>query len=348
MAQVARYAWDVVARTLPDRMLAYLSGEELIAPCFHLVIDGEAPQHVRQIYQCLDLQAFRKDLDRLLQHRVPVSLQDLEDHITTGRKLPQRSAFISFDDGMREMHEIVAPLCWAKGIPVTFFLTTGFLDNRALFFRHKASILLDELELREETDRILLTIEMQRQLGARGIRVENLPMFLRGVRYREAHYLDICARVMDLDFEHYLRNRKPYLTEEQVESLLRKGFSVGGHSVDHPLFSDLDLGEQIHQTRECMRYLRERFSIGFKAFAFPFVSNGVPMEFYDMVFGEQTVDMAFCIGDTPPTRHERIIERFGVEDKENQSLTLAWREHASRRVKQYVSRSVRKLRMAGA
>ena len=346
ITQVFRYAWDAAMPALPGCMLDGLSGVELIAPCYHLVVDGGAPKHVRQLFRSPDVQTFEKDLDQLLKHRVPVSLQDLEDHVRTGKKLPRRSVFVSFDDGMREMEEVVAPLCSGKGIPVTFFLATGFLDNRGLCFRHKASILLDELSSEESRGGCVVVAEIQRHMSMRGVQIRDVPAFLRGVRYREAHYLDECARIMEIDFGEYLRDKKPYLTEEQVDGLLEKGFSIGGHSVDHPLFSDLDPLGQIDQTCECMHHLAQRFAIGFKAFAFPFVSTGVQHEYYDTIFGEGIVDMAFCIGETPSGYQGRIVERFGVESGDNRSAMAAWREHASSRLKSRLTRSLRKPRGA--
>src|SRR6266853_3812073 len=112
VTQGLRYVWDAAMLAVPSRMLADLWGEDLIAPCFHLVTDGATPQHVRQLFQCPDVKAFERDLDQLLKHRVPVSLGDLENHLRSGKTLPRRSVFVSFDDGMREMEEIVARLCY--------------------------------------------------------------------------------------------------------------------------------------------------------------------------------------------------------------------------------------------
>lgn len=335
---------NAATRALPARVLGSLAGENLIAPCYHVVCEGEPPQHVRQLFQCPDARTFEKDLDRLLKHHIPVSLNDLEEHVRLGKKLPRRAVFISFDDGMREMEEIVSPLCLRKGIPATFFLTTAFLDNRVLCFRHKASILLDEFKGMEAKGKELA--EIRRRMGLRGVQVADVPAFLRGVSYRQTDYLDECAVVMDIDFDEYLSDKKPYLTEPQVETLLDKGFSIGGHSVDHPLFADLDLGEQVAQTRGCMDHLSQRFAVRSRAFAFPFVSTGVPNEYYDVVFGKGIVEMAFCIGEVPSGYQPRIVKRFGVESSDNRSATAAWRQYASGRLKNRLSEFLRKPRAA--
>jgi peptidoglycan/xylan/chitin deacetylase (PgdA/CDA1 family) len=335
---------NVATRALPARVLGSLAGENLIAPCYHLVCESEPPQHVRQLFQCPDPRTFEKDLDRLLKHHIPVSLNDLEEHVRLGKKLPRHAVFVSFDDGMREMDEIVSPLCLRKGIPATFFLTTAFLDNRVLGFRHKASILLDELKGMAANGKKLE--EIRRRMGLRGVQVADVPVFLRGVRYRQTNYLDECAVVMGIDFDEYLSDKKPYLTEAQVESLMDKGFSIGGHSVDHPLFADLDFGEQVAQTQGCMEHLAQRFAVRSRAFAFPFVSTGVSNEYYDTVFGKGIVEMVFCIGEIPSGYNPRIVKRFGVESSQNRSATAAWRKYASSSLKNRLSRFFRKPRAA--
>lgn len=49
---------------------------------------------------------------------------------------------------MRQCYDVILPILEAKGIPATFFINSGFIDNKDLFFRFKASFLIDELHKR--------------------------------------------------------------------------------------------------------------------------------------------------------------------------------------------------------
>ena len=53
--------------------------------------------------------------------------------------------FLSFDDGLREIANEIAPLCRQVGVPATFFVNSASLDNRFLCFRNKASLLIEKL-----------------------------------------------------------------------------------------------------------------------------------------------------------------------------------------------------------
>jgi peptidoglycan/xylan/chitin deacetylase (PgdA/CDA1 family) len=334
MGRVKGAAWDKMLGVVSDPLLGWLAAEDLVAPCFHLVTEGETPTHVRHLFRCPNARQFTHDLDWMLKGRTPVSLNQLHACAKLGRKLPRRPIFVSFDDGMREMADVVAPLCRAKGIPVTFFLTTGFLNNRSLFFRHKASILIDRLAQQPSGS---AASAITAYFTSEGVPVRDVSAFLLGIRYRESHWLDQCAQLAGLDFDEYLRAQRPYLTDEQVQQLISMGFSVGGHSVDHPLFADLNLEEQIQQTVDCLEYLSSRFRVEVRAFAFPFVATGVAPGYYEATLGQRFVDLLFGIGSLPAQSYNgRLIERFGVESNQNESAVNAWREHARRRTKQRI------------
>ena len=45
-------------------------------------------------------------------------------------KLDRRCLHLTFDDGFRELHDVVAPILLRKGIPATFFVNSAFIDNK--------------------------------------------------------------------------------------------------------------------------------------------------------------------------------------------------------------------------
>jgi hypothetical protein len=92
---------------------------------------------------------FKKDLDFLLKHYKPTNLTELLD-IIKGKKILEHNCFhLSFDDGLKEIYDIVAPLLIERGIPATFFLNSSFADNKNLFYRYKASLLLEALSAKK-------------------------------------------------------------------------------------------------------------------------------------------------------------------------------------------------------
>ena len=52
----------------------------------------------------------------------------------------------ALDDGLSGCHRYIAPLLRKKGIPASFFLNNRFIDNKSLFYRYKASLLVHQVK----------------------------------------------------------------------------------------------------------------------------------------------------------------------------------------------------------
>jgi len=128
---------------IPTKLLTKLSNQRLILPFYHSVSDKELP-HLKHLYPIKGVKEFITDLDFLLSHFVPV---DYHEFLKLARNKDQKGkcAFLlSFDDGLKEFHDIIAPILLKKGIPAICFVNSGFIDNKDLFFRFKASLLVEE------------------------------------------------------------------------------------------------------------------------------------------------------------------------------------------------------------
>ena len=296
---------------LPDSFVAYLAGQELVAPCYHMV-SNEFPLHTRNLYGHRNKREFEQDLDYFLKYFKPLSLEDLSELVRSGLPLPPKSFFLSFDDGFREMGDVVAEVCRRKGVPATFFLTTGFLNNRLLGFRQKASVLIQVcLDRSISVDHPALKPLALAATGNRTPSADIARRFL-ALGYKQSHVLDACASLLEVDFDEYLQKERPYLTDDQVSQLVAAGFSIGGHSVDHPLYADLSPDEQVAQTSACMKTLASQMRPGARSFAFPFVSDGVKDEFFEQVFRDEVIDLAFCIGRMPKTARAKASRKVRV------------------------------------
>ncbi len=71
---------------------------------------------------------FSAYLDFFTAHFRVVPLAELIERLAGGRSLAGLLA-ITFDDGYRDNHELAAPELERRGLPATFFITTGFIDT---------------------------------------------------------------------------------------------------------------------------------------------------------------------------------------------------------------------------
>ncbi len=142
--RLIRKTTGVMAMPMPVSTLISLTGRKLILPFYHAVSNQRIP-HLANVLNTRDTQTFKKDLEFFLRHFEPVGADTLV-HIATGEvPLKKPSFHLTFDDGLKEVITVIAPILKEKGIPATFFVNTGFIGNRDLFYRFKASLLIEKL-----------------------------------------------------------------------------------------------------------------------------------------------------------------------------------------------------------
>jgi len=294
---------------LPFSLQRSLSRGAILLPYYHLVSEARTPHFSPFWEHYPSPRKFRQDLDFFLKHFRAIGLEELIAHRRHGAKLPKDPFLLSFDDGYREVAEVAAPILLEKGVPATIFLNTSSLDNKKMIFYNQLGLLKGRLlssgRPREEVSEIIWSID-----------------------FFQREKLDRLCEEAGIDAGAYLRRESPYLTSDQVSYLIKKGFTIGSHSMDHPPYARLGVDEQVRQTLESLRELKERFNVRYSAFAFPGSDDGVPMEFFRRIEGHVDVSFGTTAGalDNIPGHWQRtsfeysrepaervLAERYGVE-----------------------------------
>lgn len=297
---------------------------QLVLPYYHMVSDSDV-EHVSGLYSYRNVRQFKADLEFFLRSYCPVGLDDVVACLDGRGRLPKRCFLLTFDDGFRENHDIVAPILNAQGVPAVFFLISSTIDNRELCYPQKKSLLVRAASTFENSPAKLAAAEILTRAGANG---PHLASAIRATTYRQRHVLDELAPVLGCDFAAYIASTQPYLTSVQIRDLLRRGHSIGAHSVDHPLYTELDLDEQLMQTREGVRWLSERFSCEHRAFAFPYRDAGVTLEFFERAFSGGQLQVSFGTGGMCRHFFSRNLPRFSMERTALPAAQILAREFA--------------------
>lgn len=306
---------------VPLGLTVAVAGRDLIVPVFHSV-GSEAPPHVRHLSAFKDEQRFAREVDALLRHYAPVTAGELTDAVRHGRELKgKRHILFTFDDGLRENHDIIAPILKHKGVPAVFFLITGCIDNRRFMYRHEASLIADTLKAAGATDDE--RCRAKRILEGHGIEVgDSVEAAVLQVDYGRRSALDEVASVLGIDLDAYLAEKQPYLTSEQVTSLVNDGFDVGAHSLDHPRFAAISYEEQVRQAVSSLREVRIKFGVDGAFFAFPFNDGGISRALFDRIAGE--VDLSFGTAGLVLDEYSWNIQRLPMDSAQT-SGELLWR-----------------------
>jgi len=283
-----------------NALIKYSNVREIF-PFWH-VISNKPLAHIQHLYKVRNINQFEKDLDFLLKYYKPGNINEYNYK----NKSSENRFYLSFDDGLSECHNIIAPILLRKGIHATFFVNSGFVNNKALFYKYKASVLVDKIE-KNNISKCLIE-EVKKETGI----IPNKKNIL-SINFENKDKLDAISNLLDVSFLDYLENNQPYMTLTEIEQLKSQGFTIGAHSVNHPLYSQIPYNNQISQTLDSLNFIAQKFNVENQYFAFPFSDDGVGLEFFDEIFSKNNIKYTFGTAGMKHDVFEQNIQRIPME-----------------------------------
>jgi peptidoglycan/xylan/chitin deacetylase (PgdA/CDA1 family) len=189
---------------------------------------------------------------------------DLLRRLSSPRQKP--FCLLTFDDGKRNNVTCVAPELERLGVPAVFYVTTGFIESsQPLWF--------DQYEA-------LIRI-VRNPPGLSSAVVKRLPhTILKDRLNRACLQADVVCDMKDDDIGA--------MTWDDLRLLTRKGFSVGAHTVNHPVLTCLADYAAFEEIGESIRTVRKQ--LGFcPTFAFTNGNYTARLARYALSQGVQTV-----------------------------------------------------------
>jgi peptidoglycan/xylan/chitin deacetylase (PgdA/CDA1 family) len=294
---------------LPLQFLLRTSPVKSVFPYHHIVSDEDVP-HISNLYSYKNTTEFKKDIDFLLKNFEPIHPTDLINFIERHHQLPQKKFLITFDDGFKEIYEVVAPVLKSKGVPAIFFINPAFIDNKEMFYRNKISVVLGEIKSQIKSSVLKRIAEM---LSASSEEYVEIRKALVTIKQTDKAKLDEVATVLELSFEKYLQEKRPWLTTQELKELSSQGFYFGGHSWDHPYYQTLSLEEQMKQTVDSCNYIKQ-FQNHKTTFAFPHFDIDLTQQLFDQLLtGENKIDLLFGTQNQKNEINNKMIHRFNCE-----------------------------------
>jgi peptidoglycan/xylan/chitin deacetylase (PgdA/CDA1 family) len=288
-----------ISSLMPLKPLVNLTSQKIIMPVLHTVCDSPAP-HIKHLYKPKTINTFEKDLDFLLKHYEAIDFPTFKDAILSKHYSKKRQFILSFDDGLSEFNDIIAPILLKKGVPAICFLNSDFIDNKDIFYRYKASIIIESA--------------IPNPSITRKSDIKDFKNRILSIDYNQRDLLDKFADDNGISFIEYLNKNQPYLSSEQIRSLIKKGFCFGSHSCNHPEYNTISFDEQTRQTIESTKIICNDFKLDHRAFAFPFTDYGVSTEFFDKIYAKPLgPEISFgCAGLKMDVSH-RHFQRIPIE-----------------------------------
>jgi len=324
---------NILLEHLSVPSLIKVTGQKLFLPFYH-TISNQKLAHIENIYPVRSVDLFKSDLQTLVQYYKPISIFELEQHIDSGNELEEPVFHLTFDDGLKELYTIIAPILEEQNIAATFFINTAFVDNKALFYRYKVSLLIERATEAEQYCTIL-----PNELSLQNSNFETIKQHLLKLKYADEQLINDLATCIGVSFERYLQQEQPYLTSEQIIDLQQRGFSIASHSVDHPFFGDLSEEDKKNQVSQSFAFLNEKFKLAQYYFSFPFSDLGVESCFIDWLYSHSECKLSFGTAGLKADYDKRHLHRVAFDGTLNTAENIIKNQYFKFFIKIFLKRN---------
>ncbi len=305
---------DKIAANFSLKSLRKIAGVRFLPMVYHVVGHEDEMPYLKGLYQVPSPKDFSKDIDFLLKHYKPLELPELMHYNKTG-ELPGKGNYfhLSFDDGLRQCSEIIAPILKHKGVPATFFLNTGFIGNNAFLHRFK-TVLLDQAIKADRSDGLKKKVEefFNLQFTCRYKAAKHV----FALRYPQLEQITGLIDFLGLDINGDLKKHRPYMDKQDVQKLISEGHTIGAHTIHHPEFFLISEEDQLQQAIGSLNDITSWFNPDYKVFAFPFTDDGVSLSFFDKLNQQTGVDLTFACAGLKKNPIKNNMHRIAMDNYE--------------------------------
>jgi peptidoglycan/xylan/chitin deacetylase (PgdA/CDA1 family) len=201
-----------------------------------------------------------------------MSLDQVYDTIKNKRNFKDYSYSITFDDGFYNNYKIAAPILKKRKLYTTFYLTTSFIQKNETSWIDKIEHMIEKVK----TKKIINIFNKKFKIdNNKKVKIN----FLNTIRYlAKKNNTDFNKLVLDikkqLRFNYKLNNLNNILDKKMDWTQVRKlnqceYFTVGGHTVNHPILSFLSYREAKKEIYNSINAIKKNTKIKIKHYSYP-------------------------------------------------------------------------------
>lgn len=214
----------------------------------------------------LPTEVFQRQMEHVARNYRALPVEELVERSQSGT-LPRNAIAVTFDDGYRDTLTHAAPILARHGIPATVFLATGFIGAGEFPWFDRLALALRQTRANDVT----LPDGRVMPLGDKAERLSALDALLFSLK----HVPDEKRRetVESLLDRLAVRDKQPLknlmLSWDDVHALTGLGFSIGAHTVNHPILSRVSPDRAEKEIMGSKVMIEAALRRPVKAFAYP-------------------------------------------------------------------------------
>lgn len=192
------------------------------------------------------------------------------DLLNEGDLVGGNFVIVTFDDGYRDNHDIALPILRAHGVKATFFITTGYIDNPRVPWWDEIAWMVRTSPRPALQASMLLPMDVTFDPPIRQRAIDQvLGVYKRLPGDATRQFLDDLAVACGTGRCPPELGRDLWMTWDMIRNLRDAGMTIGGHTVNHPILSQLPRFQQEEEILGCLRRLSEELKQPTRFFAYP-------------------------------------------------------------------------------
>jgi peptidoglycan/xylan/chitin deacetylase (PgdA/CDA1 family) len=230
---------------------------------------------------------FAEQMRHVAKHYQAIAMPELLDAIEINVPLPERAVLITFDDAYADFAEIAWPILKQFRLPATVFVPTAYPDHPELTFwwqRLYRAFVNTSRTLLAETPLgpLPLATPDQRQRSLRAL-IDHVPAIPHEAAMKMVDA--VCAQL-----DEKPANSPSALSWDQLRQLAKEGLTLGSHTRNHPILTQISPLQIREEIRSSQQDLRREIGFALPIFCYP---HGDHSDIVSSILRSEGISLAF-------------------------------------------------------
>jgi len=228
--------------------------------------DPTKSQFSPNVFSC-DEYVFEQHLKFYKSNFDVVTIEELNALIQNKKKLSNRYALITFDDGYMDNYKLAYPLLKKHLVPATFFIATDFIEKNIIPWWDEIAFLIQNcnqeiLQLSNWKSPILLTAKSKNEYIKKVLQLIKLDS--SKTMNEKNNKLKTAS---NLDADYLMPHKDLFMTWEMLKEMQDNGMRIDSQSCSHSIMSHLSIEEQKYEAAHSKKLLSEKMGKEITSFA---------------------------------------------------------------------------------
>lgn len=218
---------------------------------------------------------FEKQLQLIKRYFNPMTLVSVAQVIREKGQAPSNAVVITVDDGYRDFYDIAFPLLKRYGVPATFFVTTGFVNQQLWLWYDQVRWILDHKKPNVKVVTLSgLVVDLERSVEELWSLIVN--HFLQISNSERLIGIEQLISACNLIVPIHAPHEYAAVNWVELAEMQKNGIEIGGHTVTHPSLGRASLEEAKKEIIQSKKDLDEALGHVERTFCYP---NGQPEDY---------------------------------------------------------------------